>query len=97
MVLNLARNSPEKIGQLVGLIACVAPSSPPPQPARGTPAAGRARRGVLVRSDAGQVAELVARVGDGDLMIHVAVREPLTGVAIVHDKAVAASWLTRLS
>src|SRR5580704_3105422 len=53
--------------------------------------AGRGVRTVKVfaRSDAAQLAELVARVDAGDLRIDVAERRPLTDLAAVHDQAAA--------
>jgi NADPH:quinone reductase-like Zn-dependent oxidoreductase len=42
---------------------------------------------VSSRSDAGQLAELVARVDAGELRIDVAERRPLTDLAAVHDEA----------
>jgi hypothetical protein len=44
---------------------------------------------MFVRSEASQLAELVARVDAGDLRIAVAERRPLAGLAAVHDQAVA--------
>ena len=44
---------------------------------------------VFVRSDAAQLAELVARVDAGDLKIEVAERLPLADLAAVHDRAAA--------
>jgi NADPH:quinone reductase-like Zn-dependent oxidoreductase len=44
---------------------------------------------VFVRSDAAQLARLVARVDAGDLQIEVAERRPLTDLAAVHDQAAA--------
>jgi hypothetical protein len=53
--------------------------------------AGRRVRTVqmFVRSDAAQLAGLVARVDAGDLQIEVAGRRPLTDLAAVHDQATA--------
>ncbi len=42
-----------------------------------------------MRSDAAQLAGLVARVDAGDLKVDVAARRPLTDLATVHDEAVA--------
>jgi NADPH:quinone reductase-like Zn-dependent oxidoreductase len=42
---------------------------------------------VFVRSDASQLAELVARVDAGDLEIEVADRLPLADLAAIHDQA----------
>ena len=44
---------------------------------------------VFVRSDADQLAGLVARVDAGDLKIDVAERRPLTDLPAVHDQAAA--------
>ncbi|HEV2259078.1 MAG TPA: zinc-binding dehydrogenase [Streptosporangiaceae bacterium] len=44
---------------------------------------------VFARSDAAQLAELVARVDAGALQIDVAQRRPLTDLAAVHDEAAA--------
>jgi NADPH:quinone reductase-like Zn-dependent oxidoreductase len=89
VVLNLVRTSPEETAQLVGLVAdggaFVSTTTPAPEDA------GRGVRTVrvYVRSDAAQLAGLVARVDAGDLMIEVAERLPLAGLAAVHDQAAA--------
>jgi NADPH:quinone reductase-like Zn-dependent oxidoreductase len=89
VVLNLAPTSPEETAQLVGLVAdggaFVSTTTPGPEDA------GRGVRTVRVftRSDAAQLAELVARVDAGDLQIEVAERRPLTDLAAVHDRATA--------
>ena len=89
VVLNLAPTSPEETAQLVGLVAdggaFVSTTTP------GTEDAGRGVRTVRVfaRSDASQLAELVARVDAGDLEIEVAERLPLADLAAVHDRAAA--------
>ena len=89
VVLNLVRTSPEETAQLVDLVAdggaFVSTTTPGPQDA------GRRVRTVqmFVRSDAAQLAELVARVDAGDLQIEVAGRRPLTDLAAVHDQAAA--------
>jgi NADPH:quinone reductase-like Zn-dependent oxidoreductase len=88
-VLNLVRTSPEETAQLAGLVAdggaFVSTTTPGPEDA------GRGVRAVqmFVRSDAAQLAELVARVNAGDLQIEVAERRPLADLAAVHDQAVA--------
>ena len=88
-VLNLAPTSPEETAQLVGLVAdggaFVSTTTPGPEHA------GRGVRTVRVfmRSDAAQLAELVARVDAGDLKIEVAERRPLADLAAVHDQAAA--------
>jgi NADPH:quinone reductase-like Zn-dependent oxidoreductase len=89
VVLNLAPTSPEETAQLVGLVAddgaFVSTTTPGPEDA------GRGVRTVrvFVRSDALQLAELVARVDAGVLEIEVAERRPLTDLAAVHDQAAA--------
>ena len=88
-VLDLVRTSPEETAQLVGPVAdggvFVSTTTPGPEDA------GRGVRTVrmLVRSDAAQLAELVARVDAGDLQIEVAERRPLADLAAAHDQAVA--------
>jgi NADPH:quinone reductase-like Zn-dependent oxidoreductase len=90
VVLNLVRTSPEETAQLVGLVAdggvfvSTTTPGPPEDAGRGVRTAQ-----VFVRSDAAQLAELVARVDAGDLKIEVAERRPLTELAAVHDQAVA--------
>jgi NADPH:quinone reductase-like Zn-dependent oxidoreductase len=89
VVLNLVATSPEETAQLVGLVAdggaFVSTTTPGPEDA------GRGVRTVrvFVRSDAAQLAELVARIDAGDLKIEVAARLPLTELAAVHDQAAA--------
>ncbi|MCK2220954.1 NADP-dependent oxidoreductase [Actinomadura sp. ATCC 31491] len=87
VVLNLAPTSPEETARLVDLVAdggaFVSTTTPGPEDA------GRGVRTVRVfaRSDAAQLAELVARVDAGELRIHVAGRRPLADLAAVHDEA----------
>ena len=89
VVLNLVRTSPEETVQLVGLVAdggaFVSTTTQGPEDA------GRGVRTVRVfaRSDASQLAELVARLDAGVLQIEVAERRPLTDLAAVHDEAAA--------
>lgn len=89
VVLNLVRTSPEETAQLAALTAdggaFVSTTFPDLDDA------GRGVRVVPVfaRSDAAQLAELVARVDAGALQIDVAQRRPLTDLAAVHDEAAA--------
>jgi NADPH:quinone reductase-like Zn-dependent oxidoreductase len=89
VVLNLVPTSPEETAQLVGLVAdggaFVSTTTPGPEDA------GRGVRTVRVfaRSDAAELAELIARVDAGDLEIEVAERRPLAGLAAVHNQAAA--------
>jgi NADPH:quinone reductase-like Zn-dependent oxidoreductase len=87
VVVNLVPNTPEDAEALAGLVAdggiFVAAT---------TPAAGDAARGVrtvqmAVRSDAAQLAGLVARIDAGDLRVVVAGRRPLSELAEVHREA----------
>jgi NADPH:quinone reductase-like Zn-dependent oxidoreductase len=89
VVLNLAPTSPEETAQLVDVVAdggaFVSTTTPGPEDA------GRGVRTVRVflRSDAAQLAELVARVDAGELEIEVAERRPPADLAAVHDQAAA--------
>jgi NADPH:quinone reductase-like Zn-dependent oxidoreductase len=89
VVLNLVRTSPEETAELVGLAAdggtFVSTTTPGPEDA------GRGVRTVrmFARSDAAQLAQLVARIDAGDLKVDVAQRRPLADLAAVHDEAVA--------
>ncbi|MGC9540067.1 NADP-dependent oxidoreductase [Streptomyces sp. UG1] len=87
VVLNLVPTSPAENAQLVDLAAdggaFVSITTPGPQDA------GRGVRTVraFARSDAAQLAELVARVDAGELAIEVAERLPLADLARVHARA----------
>jgi NADPH:quinone reductase-like Zn-dependent oxidoreductase len=89
VVLNLVRTSPEETAELASLAAdggaFVSTTFPDLDDA------GRGVRTVKVfaRSDAAQLAELVARVDAGELTLDVAGQRPLTDLAAVHDEAVA--------
>lgn len=88
-VLNLAPTSPEQAARLVDLVAdggaFVSTTTPGPEDAgRGV----RTER-VYLRSDAAQLAELVAAVDAGELTIEVAERWPLTDLPAVHDRSAA--------
>ncbi|HMG65423.1 MAG TPA: NADP-dependent oxidoreductase [Streptosporangiaceae bacterium] len=89
VVLNLVRTSPEETAALADLTAdggaFVSTTTPGPDDV------GRGVRTipVFVRSDAAQLAELVARVSAGDLKIDVAGRRPLADLPAVHDQAAA--------
>jgi NADPH:quinone reductase-like Zn-dependent oxidoreductase len=87
--LNLVRTDPQETARLAGLVAdggaFVSTTFPDLDDA------GRGVRAVSVsaRSNATQLAELVARVDAADLKIDVAGRRPLTDLAAVHDEAAA--------
>jgi NADPH:quinone reductase-like Zn-dependent oxidoreductase len=86
VVLNLVPANPEEIAHLVADDGTFVSTTTP-----GPEDAGRGVRTirVFVRSDAAQLAGLVARVDAGDLQIEVAERRPLTDLAAVHDQAAA--------
>jgi NADPH:quinone reductase-like Zn-dependent oxidoreductase len=89
VVLNLVRTGPEETAALADLAAdggaFVSTTTPgPDDPGRGV----RTVR-VFARSDASQLAELVARVDADDLTIDVAERRPLIDLPAVHDQAAA--------
>jgi NADPH:quinone reductase-like Zn-dependent oxidoreductase len=88
VVLNLVRTDAEETARLTDLVAdggaFVSTTGPAPDPGRGVRAAQ-----MFVRSDAAQLAELVARVDAGDLAIDVAQRRPLADLAAVHDESAA--------
>jgi len=89
VVLNLVPGSPQEIAALVDLVAdggaLVSTTTPGPEDA------GRGVRTsqVFARSDAAQLADLVARVDAGHLKIDVAQHRPLTDLPAVHDEAAA--------
>ena len=88
VVLNLVRTSPEETAVLADLAAdggaFVSTTGPALDPGRGVRAVQ-----MFARSDAAQLAGLIARVDAGDLKIDVAQRRPLTNLAAVHDQAAA--------
>ena len=89
VVLNLVRTDPQETVRLAGLAAdggaFVSTTFPDLDDT------GRRVRvvSVFARSDATQLAELVARADAGELQIDVAGRRPLTDLAAVHDEAAA--------
>lgn len=89
VVLNLVRITPEEAADLTDLAVdggvFVSTTTPGPDDAgRGV----RTAR-VYARSDAAQLAALVASVDAGDLKIDVAQRLPLTDLPVVHDQSAA--------
>jgi NADPH:quinone reductase-like Zn-dependent oxidoreductase len=89
VLLNLARISPEELGALVALVKpggvvvnTVPTISTPSDEARGVRGIG-----LFVRSDAEELAQLVALVDRGELRVDVAERVPLAELASVHARA----------
>jgi NADPH:quinone reductase-like Zn-dependent oxidoreductase len=89
VVLNLVRTGPEETAQLVGPVADGGAFVSTTFPDLGDPGRGVRVVSVVSRSDAAQLAGLVARVDAGELRIDVAQRRPLTDLAAVHDEAIA--------
>ena len=91
VLVNVAPVTPEQLAALAGRVAdggvVVNTTVWMPAPTD----ASRGVRGIdmYVRSDAGQLAELVARVDRGELSIDVAERVGLEGLADVHARAAA--------
>ena len=86
VVLNLVRTTPEETTQLTDLVAdggTFLSTIPGPVTARD----GVRTVQVFVRSDAAELAGLVARVDAGDLKIYVSQRQPLADLAAVHHEA----------
>ena len=87
VVLNMVRSTTEEAAQLSGYIAdggigASSGTAVPEDPARSVRSAG-----LFVRSDAAQLAELIAKVDAGKVRIHVADRRPLAELAAVHQDA----------
>ena len=87
VVVNHVRATPEDLARLTDYVAAggIAASSAGPVPE--DPARGVRSASLWVRSDAAQLAELVARVDAGRLRIHVADRRPVAELAAVHEAA----------
>jgi NADPH:quinone reductase-like Zn-dependent oxidoreductase len=88
VVLNLVANSPEDAAALAGLVADGGIFVTATTPAEGDAGRGVRTAQMAVRSDAAQLAGLVAKVDAGELRIDVADRRPLAGLADVHRDAV---------
>jgi NADPH:quinone reductase-like Zn-dependent oxidoreductase len=89
VVLNLVRTSPQETAQLAGLTAEGGALVSTTFSEFGNAERGVRTVNVNARSDAAELAELVARVDAGDLKVDVAGQRPLTDLAAVHDDAVA--------
>jgi NADPH:quinone reductase-like Zn-dependent oxidoreductase len=88
VVLHLVRTGPQETAQLAGLVAdggTFVSTTFPDLDAR----PGVRVVSVFSRSDAAQLAELVARIDAGDLKADLTGHRPLTDIAAVHDEAVA--------
>jgi NADPH:quinone reductase-like Zn-dependent oxidoreductase len=91
VLLNLARIAPEELAAMVALVrdGGVVVNSVPTIETPADEARGVRGVGVFVRSDADQLARLVALVDAGELRVAVAERAPLSDLADVHARAEA--------
>jgi len=91
LVLNLAPVAPEQLAALVGLIrnGGVLVNTTVWMPAPSDEERGVRGIDLFVRSDAGQLAGLVARVDRGELRVDVGERVPLAELPAVHARAAA--------
>jgi NADPH:quinone reductase-like Zn-dependent oxidoreductase len=91
VLLNLAPIEPAEFAALVGLVrdGGVVVSTTVWMPAPGDDERGVRAVDMYVRSDAGQLAELVARVDQGELRVAVAQRVPLSELPAIHAAAAA--------
>jgi hypothetical protein len=91
VVLNLAPVDPAQLGTLVTLIrdGGILVNTTVWMPAPSDEKRGVQGINLFVRSDADQLAGLVARVDAGELHIAVAERVPLAGLAALHARAAA--------
>ena len=89
VLLNLAPITPEQFGALAGRVrdGGVVVSTTVWMPAPADEARGVRGIDLFVRSDADQLAELVARVDRGELSVDVAERVPLVDLPAVHARA----------
>ncbi|MFC4909495.1 NADP-dependent oxidoreductase [Actinomadura gamaensis] len=89
VLLNLAPIDPDEFAALAGLVrdGGVVVSTTVWMTAPSDEARGVRGIDIFVRSDAGQLAELVARVDRGELTVDVAERVPLADLASVHARA----------
>ena len=89
VLLNLAPITPEQFGALAGRVrdGGVVVSTTVWMPAPADEARGVRGIDLFVRSDADQLAELVARVDRGELSVDVAERVPLADLPAVHARA----------
>jgi len=87
VVLNLVRASDQDMARLVGLVAPGGVLVTTTSPAWDDPAHGVRAISMFVRSDARDLAAIVARVDAGDLRIDISATYPLTDIALVHKQS----------
>ncbi len=89
VVLNLVRVSEQDMAALIGLIAPGGVLVTTTSPAQDDPDREVRAISMFVRSDAGELAAIVARVNDGTLHVDVSATYPLSDIAVVHEQSVA--------
>lgn len=89
VVLNLVRVSEQDMAALIGLIAPGGVLVTTTSPAQDDPDREVRAISMFVRSDAGELAAIVARVNDGTLHVDVSDTYPLSDIAVVHEQSVA--------
>jgi len=89
VVLNLVQASEQDMASLIGLVAPGGVLVTTTSPAQDDPARRVRAISMFVRSDAQQLAAIVAKVDAGELRINITDTYPLSDIASVHEKSVA--------
>ena len=92
VVLNLVRASEQDMAGLVSLVAPGGVLVTTASPARDDPARKVRAISMFVRSDAKDLAAIVARVDAGDLRIDISETYPLSDIVLVHEKGAAGQF-----
>ena len=92
VVLNLVRASDQEMADLVGLVAPGGVLVTTASPARDDPARKVCAISMFVRSDAAELAAIVAKVDAGDLRIDISETYPLSDIALVHERSDAGTF-----
>jgi len=93
VVLNLVRMSPDQAAALSRYVADGGVAASTAGPIPDDPDRSVRSASLWVRSDAGQLAELVAKIDGGQLQLHVADRRPMDQLGAVHEDAGAGRLL----
>ncbi len=92
VVLNLVRASEQDMAGLVGLVAPGGVLVTTASPARDDPARKMRAISMFVRSDAKDLAAIVAKIDAGELRIDISATYPLSDITLVHEKGVAGQF-----
>ncbi len=92
VVLNLVRASEQDMADLVGLVAPGGVLVTTASPAQDDPARQVRAISMFVRSDAKELAAIVAKVDASELRIDISETYPLSDIALVHEKGVAGAF-----